>query len=161
MDNGKKSLKITPCAGRCSTTFGDRICRGCRRFDHEIIAWNTYNLEQRYAIWTRLDAQLDQTLIPMLPQAHLVSVENFLVRKKIKFLPEATQGRKLYLALKFCEKHPSALAESGLGLHDIQHVKQVWKKFEYKVLVLATASYEIAWHRADKIKKNLIHVCNT
>lgn len=161
MDTGKKSLKITPCAGRCSTTFGDRICRGCRRFDHEIIAWNTYNLEQRYAIWIRLDAQLDQILIPMLPHADLASVESFLIRKKIKFLPEATQGRKLYLALRFCEKHPSVLAESGLGLQHIQYVKQIWQNFEKKVLFLATASYDIAWNRAEKIKKNLIDICNT
>ncbi len=38
---------LTPCAGRCSTVFGDSVCRGCRRFNHEVIQWNTYTPEQR------------------------------------------------------------------------------------------------------------------
>ncbi len=27
----------TPCVGMCSTTYGDLVCRGCRRFSHEIV----------------------------------------------------------------------------------------------------------------------------
>ena len=53
---------LTPCAGRCSTVFGDQVCRGCRRFNHEVIQWNTYTAEQRLAVWKRLDDQLDQIL---------------------------------------------------------------------------------------------------
>lgn len=31
----------TPCRGVCtSTSQGDRVCRGCKRFDFEIIHWN-------------------------------------------------------------------------------------------------------------------------
>ena len=32
----EKLIKRTPCIGVCSTTYGDDICRGCRRFRHEI-----------------------------------------------------------------------------------------------------------------------------
>ena len=30
----------TPCIGRCSTTFGDEICKGCGRTYVQVIQWN-------------------------------------------------------------------------------------------------------------------------
>jgi hypothetical protein len=29
----------TPCVGLCSTVYGDLVCRGCKRFHHEVINW--------------------------------------------------------------------------------------------------------------------------
>ncbi|MEO1955257.1 MAG: DUF1289 domain-containing protein, partial [Gammaproteobacteria bacterium] len=37
-----RSVK-TPCIGVCSTVFGDEVCRGCKRFQNEVIEWNSYN----------------------------------------------------------------------------------------------------------------------
>ena len=45
----------TPCVGVCSTTFGDTVCRGCRRFLHEVVNWNAYNEQQKAIVWQRLD----------------------------------------------------------------------------------------------------------
>ena len=53
-------MRSTPCVGICSTTYGDLICRGCKRFSHEIVAWNVYNDDQRERIWKRLYALRDQ-----------------------------------------------------------------------------------------------------
>ena len=47
-------LKRTPCVGICSTTYGDLVCRGCKRFAHEIDQWNGYALDQRGLVWERL-----------------------------------------------------------------------------------------------------------
>lgn len=44
----------TPCIGICSTTYGDLICRGCKRFAHEIVAWNGYTPEQQERVRERL-----------------------------------------------------------------------------------------------------------
>ena len=46
--------RSTPCVGICSTTYGDLVCRGCKRFAHEIVAWNGFDAEQRDAVWERL-----------------------------------------------------------------------------------------------------------
>ena len=62
MSTDRRIASLTPCAGRCSTVFGDSVCRGCRRFNHEVIRWNGYTPEQQTAVWQRLDAQLDQIL---------------------------------------------------------------------------------------------------
>ena len=48
----------TPCIGVCSTVFGDTVCRGCRRFSHEVVDWNAYTEEQKRLVWQRLDELL-------------------------------------------------------------------------------------------------------
>lgn len=143
---------MTPCAGRCSTVFGDHVCRGCRRFNHEVIEWNAYSEEQQALIWQRLDREIDQILLPMLPNHDLQQVEQFLTLKRVRLMPTASVGRKLYHALKFCEKSPMFTAQSGLGI-DAGQVRDVWQIFEKRVLLLSEAHYELAWIRANLIGK--------
>ena len=50
----------TPCIGVCSTGVGDVVCRGCKRFAHEVIDWNGYSHEQKEVIDRRLDKFLAQ-----------------------------------------------------------------------------------------------------
>ena len=50
-----KLIKRTPCIGVCSTTYGDDICRGCRRFRHEITSWINYSDSEKNIINRRLE----------------------------------------------------------------------------------------------------------
>lgn len=50
----------TPCIGVCSTGIGDTVCRGCKRFCHEVIDWNSYSIEQKRIIDQRLSGFLSQ-----------------------------------------------------------------------------------------------------
>ena len=50
----------TPCIGVCSTGIGDSVCRGCKRFCHEVIDWNSYSESQKRAVDTRLSGFLSQ-----------------------------------------------------------------------------------------------------
>ena len=50
----------TPCIGVCSTGIGDAVCRGCKRFSHEVIDWNGYSDEQKRVIDRRLAGFLSQ-----------------------------------------------------------------------------------------------------
>tara|TARA_R110000823_G_scaffold132777_10_gene261374 strand:+ start:27864 stop:28331 length:468 start_codon:yes stop_codon:yes gene_type:complete len=50
----------TPCIGVCSTGIGDSVCRGCKRFGHEVIHWNSYTPEQKRIIDRRLSGFLSQ-----------------------------------------------------------------------------------------------------
>ena len=157
LSNERRIPSLTPCAGRCSTVFGDAVCRGCRRFNHEVIQWNTYSAEQRESIWQRLDAQLDQILVPMLPHANVKHIEDFIESKRVRVFATASKGRKLYHALKICEKNKNLAEESGLGIKPEQ-VKPIWTEFERRVLALANASYELAWLRADGISQSLLQI---
>tara|TARA_B100001250_G_scaffold297962_1_gene259448 strand:- start:3584 stop:4030 length:447 start_codon:yes stop_codon:yes gene_type:complete len=51
----QKKRSSTPCLGICSTTFGDEVCKGCKRFAHEIVSWTKYSLEEREIINDRLE----------------------------------------------------------------------------------------------------------
>ena len=144
MSTDRRIASLTPCVGRCSTVFGDSVCRGCRRFNHEVIQWNTYTSEQHRSVWQRLDAQLDQILVPMLPFADVQQVEAFVLSKRVRLRPDASKGRKLYHALKVCEKNKNFTEESGLGIQ-AQQVKSIWQEFERRVLALATACYDLAF----------------
>jgi predicted Fe-S protein YdhL (DUF1289 family) len=49
-------LAKTPCIGICSTTsFGDPVCRGCKRYLFEVINWNAYGQFEKFAVLKRLE----------------------------------------------------------------------------------------------------------
>jgi predicted Fe-S protein YdhL (DUF1289 family) len=50
----------TPCIGVCSTGIGDSVCRGCKRFSHEVIDWNSYSESQKQVVDGRLSGFLSQ-----------------------------------------------------------------------------------------------------
>lgn len=51
----RRTRSATPCIGICSTTFGDDVCKGCRRFSHEIISWPKYSDDERAIVNSRLE----------------------------------------------------------------------------------------------------------
>lgn len=68
----------TPCIGICSTTsLGDKICRGCKRFGFEVINWNQYSEDEKRAVLRRIDQLTSQIMaerfrihsVPKLQQA--------------------------------------------------------------------------------------------
>jgi predicted Fe-S protein YdhL (DUF1289 family) len=53
----------TPCIGICSTTsLGDKICRGCKRFGFEVINWNRYSEDEKRAVLRRIDQLTTQIM---------------------------------------------------------------------------------------------------
>ena len=52
----------TPCVWICSTTYGDSVCRGCKRFAHEIVDWNRYGDIQKAAVLARLTQLMSEVL---------------------------------------------------------------------------------------------------
>ena len=53
----------TPCIGICSTTsFGDRVCRGCKRYAFEVIDWHGYGDEEKAAVLRRIEKLITQIL---------------------------------------------------------------------------------------------------
>ena len=51
----RKKRSSTPCLGICTTTFGDEVCKRCKRFAHEIVSWTKYSPEEREIINLRLE----------------------------------------------------------------------------------------------------------
>ena len=73
----QKKRSSTPCLGICSTTFGDEVCKGCKRFSHEIVSWTKYSLEEREIINDRLE----QFKIKILKRRFKIADKNLLISK--------------------------------------------------------------------------------
>lgn len=49
----------SPCIGKCSTTYGDDICKGCGRTYLEVINWIIFTEEEKAAVRARLKKESD------------------------------------------------------------------------------------------------------
>ncbi len=78
----------TPCVGLCSTVYGDLVCRGCKRFHHEVVNWNLYDDEQKYAVWRRLEILLVQVMAAKLEVFDPARLRQQLEQRSIRFSPE-------------------------------------------------------------------------
>jgi len=44
----------SPCVGKCSTAYGDDVCKGCGRTYLEVINWIIFTEEEKAAVRARL-----------------------------------------------------------------------------------------------------------
>ena len=77
----------TPCVGLCSTVYGDLVCRGCKRYHHEVIQWNGYSAEEKQAVWLRLEQLLVQVMTSKLEVFDPARLRQQLEERKIRFMP--------------------------------------------------------------------------
>lgn len=82
----------TPCIGVCSTALGDSVCRGCKRFNHEVIHWNSFNEEQKRLI----DARLQEFLQRVSKEYICVTDESKLAEKIQQFKIRVAEHRGPY-----------------------------------------------------------------
>lgn len=104
----------TPCIGICSTTFGDTVCRGCRRYLHEVIDWNRYSDEQKRLIWQRLDRLLEQVLPTYFRIEDPARLAARLASYRIPHRPEAGPWAHLHALLKSAARQTADLGEFGV-----------------------------------------------
>lgn len=108
--------RTTPCVGICSTTYGDLICRGCKRFAHEIVQWNGYDDDQRDRVWRRLGELRDG------------SVAQFVTREQLDALVERAEELNLPPGRTTT---PQAIAYEVLRrmvLRPLPHADQGWAR---------------------------------
>lgn len=68
----------SPCVGFCSTTFGDPVCRGCKRLIREVDEWNHLDSSEQRQIWQRLWAQTTEVV-----SRYLVVRNSTLLRERL------------------------------------------------------------------------------
>lgn len=107
----RRPMRRTPCVGICSTTYGDLVCRGCKRFAHEIVGWNGYREEQRELVWARLNGLLADSV-----RTVLVVVDEDRLRRVASelMITDATVMPAEILAFQVLRVRPLPLDEVGL-----------------------------------------------
>ena len=112
-----KTHRRTPCIGVCSTTYGDLVCRGCKRFAHEIVGWNGFSEIQHKEIWERL-TQLRQGAIR---QTIKVTNPHLLKKKAIDLkLPDVNEINQWEIAYQvLVESSEKAVSATDLGIESL------------------------------------------
>ncbi|WP_323814778.1 DUF1289 domain-containing protein [Cellvibrio sp. NN19] len=106
----------TPCVGICSTGIGDSVCRGCKRFGHEVIDWNSYTHEQKLLIAQRLEtflAQIVQNMIQILDEKVLLTQ---IQHQQIQFKQEQNPYCWVFDLLRAGASQIQSLSAYGLAL---------------------------------------------
>ena len=77
----QKNRSSTPCIGICSTTFGDDVCKGCKRFSHEITDWGKFSADERAVV----NSRLEQFKVTILEEKFIISDNNLFESKMNEF----------------------------------------------------------------------------
>lgn len=134
----------TPCVGICSTTYGDTVCRGCRRYLHEVIEWNRLSNGEKRLIWQRLDGLLLQLMPNYFDITDADLLRRELLARRIPMREDASAWTWLYQLLKHMARQLGNLASfgvrrvdtTGLELHALR------EQINNELHTLASAYYE-------------------
>lgn len=84
--------------------LGDSVCRGCKRFSHEVIHWNAYTSEQKRVVDQRL-----QQLLTQIMRAYVEITDSELLHRQLTVNKVAgARHRNLY-----CRAHDLLRAGGG------------------------------------------------
>ena len=104
----------SPCVGLCSTTLGDRTCRGCQRADLEIRDWFGLDAAERRARMAALDDLRERVAGRYLRLVDPAALEAQLRRHRIRFRPEQPGLSRAVELLRVGRERIHELARYGL-----------------------------------------------
>lgn len=138
-----KAKKRSPCVGICSTTYGDLVCRGCRRFAHEIVDWNGYTEEQKASILDRLKQIKDEVLSQYLVVSDEIKFQELCESLGFELVDEHD---KIYAVLSYLITKSESIEASGLGVTDTcgenSDATKLMRFLESEMYIRAQAQYE-------------------
>ena len=138
-----KSVK-TPCIGVCSTVFGDEVCRGCKRFQHEIIKWNAYDDVEKRSVLNRLELLKVQIM-----QSKVMIIDEDLLRSKldeykVKFDEDSDSLCWVFDLLRSGSQSIADPSEFGFDLinSSVLNLSELKKVMEEELFQLSEAHYQ-------------------
>ena len=142
----------TPCVGVCSTVFGDEVCRGCKRFQHEVIEWNGYTDFEKEIVWNRLES------LKVLIMKSKIFIEDEILLKtkldtlKISYYDKVDPYCWIFDLIKQASQSITELSEFGLRplSKSTQDLVELKRLIEEELFVLSEAHY----HRYFRLEDN-------
>ena len=136
------ALKRTPCVGICSTTYGDLVCRGCKRFAHEIIAWNGFDEDQRGRVWQRLHDLLDGAVDAHLRVTDKMKLQQLAEEVRVTDRNELSQQTLAFETLRRCARRGQSLESMGLSANRTHSALELLEAVELEFFERSMARYE-------------------
>lgn len=114
----------TPCIGICSTTsVGDKICRGCKRFSAEVIDWNAYGDAEKRAVLERLCRLIEPIMDTRFIIRSRLELASGLKRQAVPFNEDLPPSTWLHNLLKKRHRALTELTSFGVDIrNDWQHM---------------------------------------
>ena len=144
----------TPCIGICSTTsVGDVVCRGCKRYSFEVIDWNSYSDAEKLAVLRRVEKLNVQILEHRLKVLSADKLKAGLRRCKVPFDEALSPYCWVHNLLKRSHDQIGSLEEFGVAINsDFQHltVEELYRQVEKEILTLCEAHFARYLAPADR-----------
>lgn len=134
----------TPCVGMCSTTYGDEVCRGCKRFYHEIIDWNSFGDTRKLAILSRLEQVMNEEVSTYLIVVDEAKLQSHCERLTLKYRPDFTSPCWAHALLSARASTIKNLEDYGLSVKaDFKHLTllQLFERIDDAIYTQARALY--------------------
>ena len=133
----------TPCVGICSTTYGDEVCRGCKRFSFEVINWNGFTPEERESVWKRLEKLKTQIMSSRLQILETELLDNKIRHYQLKIKDDLNDLSKAFELIKQVSESFNDLEEFGIKiLSKKQSLIELKEEIEDELYILSKAHYE-------------------
>ncbi len=136
----------TPCIGICSTTsLGDRVCRGCKRYAAEVIHWNSYDETAKGAVLARIEQLVVQLLDSRFQITAPDRLRAELRRQKIPFNPDLSAFCWLHNLLKKGLDGIDRLESCGVRLqpaHAASDLASLSAQIDEELLCLSEAHFD-------------------
>ena len=133
----------TPCVGICSTTYGDDVCRGCKRFSFEVINWNTFKPEERESVWKRLEKLKSQIMASRLKISDSKKLKESIIYFQLKIKDDLNDLSKAFEVIKQVSESFDNLDEFGIDVFEKNKSLTFLKEeIESELYTLSKAHYE-------------------
>lgn len=113
---GANTPVMTPCVGICSTSIAGSVCRGCKRYAHEVIRWNSYSDSEKQLVWRRLEEFLITIISNWFELVDMPLLQTQLQKQKIKFNPALDPRAWIYDLLRAGASQIEDVTAYGLRL---------------------------------------------
>ena len=124
----------------CSTTYGDLVCRGCKRFSHEIVGWNDYDPDQQERVRSRLVKLHHESVracVGVYDQIRWqLTIESMIDAEPTEFAP------LVLVVLKNVVRKPTEAGLEPLGLPRDVSSGDVLRSIDREFYIRSTAYYE-------------------
>ncbi|RZL15512.1 MAG: mobilization protein [Pedobacter sp.] len=151
-------LLIKPIRTRVTTVVFERLeavrktsdCKSIGELCRRILSQEPITVFQRDA---SLDGPTEQLLLIYRELKFMGHNINQITRS---FHESELSHRKIYHALRICQRNPHCLHEAGLNILP-EHLKKTWDLFEHRIYSLAVANFELAWLRAAQFSDSQLN----
>lgn len=134
----------SPCVGLCSTAFGDQVCRGCKRFAHEVDHWFSYPNEQKAAVLSRLGRIRRRLLDEHLEIVSLEQLKAALQRYSVIYNAGWEPCWWVFALMRQTLGRSPQPEECGLRFKVPMSMPALWEKLELELLEVSEQQYRDA-----------------